>query len=146
MVLVDRTVRVERPVEQVFWFLGDPTNDPRWRREVREVHPLDRETGQCTPGASYREVVEYAGASSERVVTITDYRPNDRLAYRTDAGDVRTSGAYEVHGRGGATDVRVTEQVSLEGAAADRREALEPEIARLADDGVLALKRVLEAT
>jgi len=36
----ENTVTIERPVEDVFAFLADGTNNPRWRPGVLDVTPL----------------------------------------------------------------------------------------------------------
>jgi uncharacterized protein YndB with AHSA1/START domain len=36
-VLIERGVEIARPIEDVFEFVSDPRNDPRWCRKVRSV-------------------------------------------------------------------------------------------------------------
>ena len=38
--LIERSISIERPVEEVFAFVSDPCNDVRWCRKVRSVTPL----------------------------------------------------------------------------------------------------------
>jgi uncharacterized protein YndB with AHSA1/START domain len=35
-----RQATIDRPVEEVFAFVSDPTNDPQWHETVLEVTPI----------------------------------------------------------------------------------------------------------
>ncbi len=51
MISFGTSVCIERPVEQVFAFVCDPTQFPRWNSAVRAVQRISGETGQ--PGSTY---------------------------------------------------------------------------------------------
>ena len=40
LMLIERSIVIERPVEEVFAFVSDPRNDVRWGRKVQSVTPL----------------------------------------------------------------------------------------------------------
>jgi uncharacterized membrane protein len=87
------SITIARPADDVFAFLADGTNGPRWRSGVVDV-ALQSGHGQ---GAVYRQGVK--GPFGRRVSAdyeITDYQPGRRLGFRAVSGPVRPEGAYDL--------------------------------------------------
>jgi uncharacterized protein YndB with AHSA1/START domain len=87
------SVQIQRPPADVFAFLANAENDPRWRRGVLDIR-LKSGGGQ---GAIYEQGVK--GPFGRRVAAdyeITAYEPDRRIAFRAIAGPVRPEGVYEL--------------------------------------------------
>jgi hypothetical protein len=54
VVIVEKSIRIERPVDEVFDFVADPCNDPIWCPKVKSVEPAG--SGATGPGARFRVV------------------------------------------------------------------------------------------
>jgi uncharacterized protein YndB with AHSA1/START domain len=96
------TVEIARSPADVFAFLADGTNGPRWRSGVID---LAHKSGQGK-GTIYTQGVK--GPFGRRVPAdyeLTAFEPDTRIAFRAVAGPVRPEGSYEVEAAGGGTRV-----------------------------------------
>ena len=87
------SVEIHRSPAEVFAFLANGENDPRWRSGVLDIR-LKSGHGN---GAVYEQGVK--GPFGRRVPAdyeITGYEPDRRIAFRATAGPVRPEGAYEL--------------------------------------------------
>ena len=80
--VVERSVVIARPRDEVFAFVADPVNDPQWCPKVRSVEPVTGEEGRWrvvhkpVPGKPEREL-DHRRVAAE---------PPARLAWREDDG------------------------------------------------------------
>lgn len=102
MLEASNMVEIARSPAEVFAFLADGTNGPRWRSGVIDVAHKSGEGA----GAIYSQGVK--GPFGRRVPAdyeLTVYQPNTRIAFRATAGPVRPEGSYELEPVGGGTRV-----------------------------------------
>jgi len=106
---VDRTIRVDAPVEEVFAYWRNLEHFPRWMSHVREVRALG--------GERYHWAVDGpAGAPVEWDSELTGVRENRALAWRTVEGSaVEHSGRVRFFPEGGGTRVHVELQYAPPG-------------------------------
>jgi uncharacterized membrane protein len=99
-----KTVLINRPAGEVFAFIADGENDPKWRPDVIDIaHVPGTGTGL---GARYRQGVK--GPGGTRIAAdyeITAYEPDRLLAFRTLEGPVRSEGEYLLDASGAQTSV-----------------------------------------
>jgi uncharacterized protein YndB with AHSA1/START domain len=90
----EHTVTIDRSAEEVFDFLADGTNNPKWRPAVLEIHATGGTTGV---GASYRQVMRGPGgrkiAGDYRVTT---YDRPTTLGFEVTAGPARPVGTFQI--------------------------------------------------
>ena len=89
-------VTIRRPASEVFAFLADGLNGPKWRTGILDIAHV---SGSGV-GATYKQGVK--GPGGRRIdadYRVTTYEPNSRLAFEAIAGPVRPEG--RVHPRGG---------------------------------------------
>jgi uncharacterized protein YndB with AHSA1/START domain len=135
-------VVIARPPGEVFAFVADAENAPRWRSGVLDIR---REPGGGPGvGARYRQGVK--GPGGRRVdadIEVTEYEPDRVVAFRTVAGPVRPHGRFTLAPAEGGTRVRFELQAALRGL----KRLMAPMVKRSMDGEVAALgqlKRVLE--
>jgi uncharacterized membrane protein len=131
----EHSVTVERPIEEVFAFLADGKNDPRWRSGVLDI---ERVAGEGV-GARYRQGVK--GPMGRRVAAdyeVTEFAPPRALAFRATAGPVRPEGRYELEPAGDRTRVRF----ALECAPTGFARLMTPVVARTMRTEVRAIDRL----
>ena len=86
------TITIARPVGDVFAFLADAENDNVAARGGRD-RP-DRGQGV---GTTYHQVVsEPGGRRVDADIEITEFLPDERIAFRTTKGPVRPTGSYDL--------------------------------------------------
>jgi uncharacterized membrane protein len=105
-------VTITRPVAEVFAFVADGLNAPRWRPGVVDVASVSG----AGLGAVYKQGVK--GPGGRRIdadYRITAYEPNRRLAFEAIAGPVRPTGQFDFDDADGATRLRFALQADLSG-------------------------------
>jgi uncharacterized protein YndB with AHSA1/START domain len=131
-------VIVRRPLEEVFAFVADFENEPRWKPGlVLEVERLSP-SGQGV-GTKYREVLSAAGERVEQTFEVTEYEPNLRIGFVAEASGTR--GLYEVEPVAEGTMLTFTVRPRRSGLskvleplrARQAGERLQPELDRLRD-------------
>ena len=79
-------VTIRRPASEVFAFIADGLNGPKWRTGIIDIAHVSG-TGV---GATYKQGVK--GPGGRRIdadYRVTTYEPNSRLAFEAIAGPVR---------------------------------------------------------
>lgn len=107
-----RTIVIGRPVDDVFAFFTDPSNDPRWRPQVKEISALEH----VAPGVRIHQVVSGPGGRGIPAdLEVTAYQPPDRYAFRVVAGPVRPTGEFRFTSEGDSTTVSFALEAHLGG-------------------------------
>ena len=86
MVKLEHDVVVERPVGEVFAYLGNPANIPEWQATAVSAHK-DFE-GETRPGVRWREVRKFLGRRIEQTVEAVAYEPEREFTLRVVGGPV----------------------------------------------------------
>jgi uncharacterized membrane protein len=136
----ENSVVINRPRSEVFAFVADHENDPKWRPGVIDIKRASGE-GQ---GAVYTQGVQ--GPMGKRIdadFEVTAYQPDTLLAFRTLAGPVQPEGSYRFEDADGGTRVTFALNATLRGA----QKLMAPMVGKSMRKQVAALddlKRVLE--
>src|SRR5689334_7564887 len=94
------SVTIDRPVDDVFAFFADPSNEPRWRSAVKEISV----EGPVAVGSRVHQVVKGPGGVGVPAdVEVTGYDPPVRYAFQGVAGPVRPVGEFRFEGAGDST-------------------------------------------
>jgi uncharacterized membrane protein len=76
----ENTIMIECPLEEVFAFVADFENVPKWNYYVMSVRKLSG--GPTADGTIYHQVRQ----SDQQDFRVTDYRPNEAIAVETTPG------------------------------------------------------------
>jgi uncharacterized membrane protein len=100
----ENTVIVERPIEVVFAYVADGTNNARWRSGVVSIEPAP---GGAGVGARYRQKLRGPGGRTiDGDYEVTRYEPPTALEFKVVAGPARPTGRFALSTAGpGATSV-----------------------------------------
>ncbi len=142
MITFETGVRIKHPIEEVFSYVSDPLNFPRWNSAVEAV----RKTSAAENGVASTYEMERqlpSGRAVNQLEVVASQRPRE-FAIRTSAGPTPFFYRYRFSAEEGETIVRLDAEVELPGAAA----LLPPIARRLVKNGVDAnfatLKQILE--
>jgi uncharacterized membrane protein len=137
----ENSIVINRPRSEVFAFVANHENDPKWRPGVIDI---SRASGDGQ-GAVYRQGVK--GPMGRRIdadFEVTAYREGSHLAFRTLGGPVQPEGSYVFEDANDGTRVTFSLNANLRGA----QKLLSPIVAKSMQTQVAALanlKRVLES-
>jgi uncharacterized protein YndB with AHSA1/START domain len=109
----EATVVIDRPIEEVFAFLADGENDPKFSPRVLEI---SRTTdGPPGVGTVYASTVKDAGVKTKREFKLTEFEPPTRIRWTEISKNAVTApeGGYDLAREGDGT--RVTIYNVLEG-------------------------------
>jgi carbon monoxide dehydrogenase subunit G len=135
--------RIERAVDDVFDYVSNPRNFPRWNSAVQAVSVR---SGEGDPGSTYLMERDLPGGRVQNELEILDRDRPTKFAIRTTSGPTPFVYRYRFDSDGATTVVHLAAEVELSGIA----RTLGPLGARLVRRGVDAnlatLKQILEAT
>lgn len=104
------TVTIDRPAHDVFTFVADLENLPKWNYAIEETRKTS--DGPVGVGTTYRQV-RSVPTRSEETLRVTEMHPDRRLAVHGDLGPFVATLSYEFEDVGGRT--RLTNTADLEG-------------------------------
>ena len=103
----ETTVVIDRPIEEVFAFLADGTNDPKFSPRVQEI----AKTTDGPPGAGtvYSSTVKDAGMKTQREFKYTAFEAPTRIRWTETSKNQITvpEGGYDLAREGEGTKLRV---------------------------------------
>ena len=137
------SVRIHRPVEDVFDYLSDPGNFPHWNSAVLDVRPTSISTKEV--GSTYSMKRELPSGSADNNLEVLALERPTQFAIRTTSGPTPFHYRYYLRSDNGATIVTLEAEVELEGAAAFAAPLARRVVRRGVDDNFATLKRILEA-
>jgi uncharacterized protein YndB with AHSA1/START domain len=107
-----KTITINRPIDEVFAYVADGLNGPKWRSGILDIAHASGEG----VGAVYRQGV--AGPGGRRIAAdyeVTTYEPPRRLAFKAIAGPVRPTGEYRLSEADGGTSITFSLTADLSG-------------------------------
>jgi len=111
----EATVVIDRPIEQVFSFLADGENDPKFSPRVQEI----RQTTDGPPGVGtvFASVVKDAGMKTKREFELTAFDAPTRIRWRERSKNLVTvpEGGYDLSPAGEGTELTVFNQMEGHG-------------------------------
>jgi uncharacterized membrane protein len=135
------SIFIAAPVHEVFAFVADLTNQPRWQAGVISANVVGG--GPIGVGSQVRVTASYQGRSGESDIEVTEYTPDERISFHTTA-PIRARGSYAVRPDGDGTRVSVSGSAQLEGAASFASGIAEKMIEREMTKSLTRLKSILE--
>jgi uncharacterized protein YndB with AHSA1/START domain len=140
------TVVIDRPIDDVFAFLADGENDPKFSPRVLQISKTT--DGPPAVGTVYASTVKDAGVKTKREFRLTEFQPPTRIRWEEISKNLVTAseGGYDLAPEG--TGTRVTIHNLLEGHGPGKLIApLALRSARKgADDFARAIKQAVEAS
>jgi len=104
----EAAIEIDRPIEEVFAFLADGENDPKFSPRVQQITKLT--DGPTAVGTVYASTVKDAGMKSKREFRITEFEPSTKIRWTELSKNLVTAdeGGYDLTPTpGGRTRVRI---------------------------------------
>jgi len=109
----EATAHIDRPIEEVFAFVADGENDPKFSPRVQEISKTTE--GPPGVGTIYASTVKDAGMTTKREFELTEFDPPTRIRWTERSKNIVTAanGGYDLATDGDGT--RLTIFNELEG-------------------------------
>jgi uncharacterized protein YndB with AHSA1/START domain len=141
MTKIERSVVIDRPLEQVFAFTHEPANDALWQTTLVEAAA----DGPLRVGTEVRETRRFLGKRVELTRKVTEVEAPRRSAFETVSGPVPMRGVYTLEPVNGSTRLTATGELDASGLY----KLAEPVIGRMAarelEASLANLKDLLES-
>jgi uncharacterized protein YndB with AHSA1/START domain len=98
MVKFEVAVEINRPIDEVFAYLDDPTKIPEWNSIVEEARPSETPVRQ---GTTISTRARFLGRKMESTWEVVEHVPNKKIVQRTDKPFPFTlTNVFEAAGKG----------------------------------------------
>ncbi len=104
----EATAEINRPIEDVFAFLSEGTNDPKFSPRVQAIKKTPE--GETAVGTVFTSTVKDAGMKTGRQFRITEFEAPRRIRWAEVSKNIVTAneGGYDLESTGpGTTKVRI---------------------------------------
>jgi carbon monoxide dehydrogenase subunit G len=136
------SVHIERPVVEVFDYVSDPMNFPRWNSAVQSVRQTS--DGADGIGATYVMERELPGGRAENALEVVEVNRPTLFVIRTTSGPTPFHYRYVLEDEGTATLLQLAAEVELGGLAGALGPLAKRAVQRGVDSNFADLKRILE--
>jgi uncharacterized membrane protein len=110
---IERSIVIDRPLEEVWGFVHEPANDPRWQPTIVESETSPE--GPIRAGSRIREVRRFLGVRLEISYEVTGYDPPSRSSVKSVSGPIPFSGSYVFESLDGSTRFTVSGELDAHG-------------------------------
>lgn len=135
---------IERPVDEVAAFAGDPTNAPQWYVNIKSVQW--RTPPPLAAGSRMDFVARFLGKEIAYTYEVTDLVPGERLVMRTAEGPFPMQTTYTWEPVADGTRMTLHNTGEPSGFAKVARPVMEKAMRRATTKDLEALKRLLEGS
>ncbi len=135
---------IERPVDEVAAFAGDPTNAPQWYVNIKSVQW--RTPPPLAVGSRMDFVARFLGKEIAYTYEVTDLVPGERLVMRTAEGPFPMQTTYTWEPVADGTRMTLHNTGEPSGFAKVARPVMEKAMRRATTKDLEALKRLLEGS
>jgi len=135
------TITIQRPIHEVFGFVSDLENDPRWNYAIVQTRKSSQ--GAIGVGTTYCQT-RSVPSRSEETLRVIDFEPDRRFAFEGDLGPLRGTLRYEFDDVDGATRLTNTAELEASGILALAAPIASGRIREAVAENLRTLKQLLE--
>jgi uncharacterized protein YndB with AHSA1/START domain len=143
LIAFQSSVRILRPRHELFAYVADPTQFPRWNSAVQSVRSTSAHPGE--PGSTFLMRRELPTGPAENTLEILERTPPTGFAIRTTSGPTPFVYRYRFSADGSATILELDATVELSGLAALAGPLAGRAVRRGVDANLATLKQIQEA-
>lgn len=107
MAHAESSILINRPVNDVYAFVLDGMNNPKWRPAVIDIQKMPGKPEDV--GTAYKQGLKgHGGKRIDGDYDITEARPNELIKFQVIAGPARPQGTYAFEAEGSSTRLTFT--------------------------------------
>jgi len=142
VIQINTSIEINRPVSEVFNFVADFSNNPKWM-PVQSVKKIS--DGAIGQGTRFKQQFELMGANYEVDCVITAFELDKKIAFNYDAPLFNWRGEYTFAPENNGTRLTATGNISLSGPYKMAETMFASKIRQLITETAPRLKQVLES-
>jgi uncharacterized membrane protein len=143
MAIVQESVVIKRPAEQVYAFVTDPKNLPKWEPAILEVEQTS--TGEIGVGTTYRGVNKMMGMRMKWTATVNECEPNKKWSESIISGSSRIDEQLSFDAADGGTKFTLAYDMKAGGILKLLSPMITSTTRKQLKENLNNLKRILEA-
>lgn len=136
-------ILIDRPVQDVFTFLSNPLNLPKWQTMIAKIDPVS--PGPVQVGSKFTVHSEMLGRKIDGVMDITEYEPPVKFGFKNVAGPMQVHATATLKPVGTGTKVTLTAQGEPGGVFKIAEGVLAKQVQSQMEENLKRLKSVLES-
>ena len=113
MLKLEKSVVINRPIEEVFAFMTDFENATQWMSELVECKRTSE--GPVGMGTTFSAVATPLGRRVESTQEVAEYEPNRKYAIRSISGPATSEDAYTFESVAGGTKITRVAEAEMKG-------------------------------
>lgn len=134
---------INRPQQEVFDFVTDLENDPKWQSGVESVERTSN--GPIGAGSTWRYQTKLLGRKVETEIEMVSYKPPHKASVKAIEGPVPFENTYTFEAQDGGTLLTVTGQAEIGGFFKMAERLVGKHIEKQIENDAAAFKTLLEA-
>ena len=140
MITVETSIFINRPQQEVFDFVSNPTNNAHWQRNTQSAEWTS--DGPPGIGSTFKTVYRRLWRNMEGTAEITAWEPPNTLSVKAVRGPIPFESTYYFEARGDGTQMTSRSQADVGGLF---QWLMRKQFEKLFDTSLNALKLVLES-
>ena len=143
MIQLDQQIFIKRDPVEVYDFISDPTNSPKYQSGMQSATWTS--DGPVGVGSTYKVVTRFLGKDIEATIEITDWQPPTQNTIKTISGPIPMEVTVNVAAQDGGTLLSQKGQVELAGFFKLAEGLLRSQVEKQMEADLNALKMMLES-
>lgn len=142
MINLDFGILIDKPVKDVFAFVGNPGNMPKWNSAVASLEQIT--PGAVGVGSKFKSKAEMMGRSIEGEMQVTAYEPDTKCGFQVNAGPMQVNITLSFKTVGTGTKVSLNAQGNPAGFFKIAEGMLAGRVKTMMEENLARLKAQLE--
>jgi uncharacterized membrane protein len=109
----EKSVLINRPQQEVFDYVTDLANDPKWQSSIESVERTS--DGPIGAGSTWHYVTKFLGRKAESDIQMTSYDPPQGVSVKAIGGPVPFENTYKFEAQDGGTLLTISGQAEIGG-------------------------------
>lgn len=115
MISVEKSIYIDRPLDEVFQYVSELANSAQWQSGLSEVHKIT--PGPVMIGTQYSGFRKFMGRKMEAGVEITEFVPNVRVGLKASAGTIPVETWHQFQSAGQGVNISTKVEMQPSGFA-----------------------------
>jgi len=143
MIQFEISTLIDRPVQEIYTFLSNPLNLPRWQTMILDVQQISK--GPMGPGATFSTRGEMLGRRIEGIGEIVEFEPPLKFGYQASAGPITVRVGFALKPVGSGAKVTLSARGEPGGMFKLAEGMLARQVKSQMEENLVRLKRLLES-